>query len=37
MDHVVVSCSLPMRCIMADVGVRDKVEVLDPLIGPKVC
>ena len=31
-DHVVVSCSLPMRCIMADVEVRDKVEVLDPLV-----
>ena len=27
-DHVVVSCSLPMSCIMTDIEVRDKVEVL---------
>ena len=26
-----------MRCIMADVELRDTVEVLDPLVGPIVC
>ena len=36
-DHVVVSCSLPMRCIKADVEVRDIAEVLDPLVGPIAC
>ena len=36
MDRVIVSCSLPKRCIMADVEVCDKVEVPDPLIGPIV-
>ena len=36
-DHAVVSCSLSMRCIMADVELRDTVEVLDPLVGPIVC
>ena len=35
MDHVVVSCPLPRKCIMAD-EVRDKVRVLDPLLCPMV-
>ena len=32
MDRIVVSCPLPRKCIMTNVDVRDKVEVLDPLI-----
>ena len=37
MDHVVVSCLLPKSCIIADIEVRNTVEVSDPLVGPIVC
>ena len=36
-DHIVVSCSLPMRCFMAGVEVRDKVEVLEKHSSVQLC